>query len=89
MYEWTEEADTAFQDLKVFLAKLPTLMAPILGETIIMYLASSHEAIGSVLLVERNMVQKPIYFFSKILQDAQVNYPPLEKLALSLLLSSR
>ncbi|GJZ99524.1 reverse transcriptase domain-containing protein [Tanacetum coccineum] len=50
--------------------------------------SASQEATGSVLLAERNKVQKPIYFFSKVLQDVQVNIPPLEKLIFALLLSS-
>ncbi|GKA86055.1 retrovirus-related pol polyprotein from transposon TNT 1-94, partial [Tanacetum coccineum] len=50
---------------------------------------TSQEVIGSVLMAERNKVQRSIYFFSKVLRDAQVNYPPLEKLVFALLLSSR
>ena len=89
VYEWTEEVEIAFQDLKVFLNELPTLTASIPGKTLTMYLEASQKAIGSVLLAERDKVQKPIYFFNKILQDAQVNYPLLKKLVFTLLLSSR
>ncbi|XP_071713205.1 uncharacterized protein [Rutidosis leptorrhynchoides] len=77
---WTEEADTAFQDIKQLLKELPTLTAPIAGETLILYLAASTEAISSVLIAERNGIQMPIYFVSKILQQSEVNYPPIEKL---------
>lgn len=38
VYEWTEEAEVAFQDLKVLLNELPTLTALIPGETLTMYL---------------------------------------------------
>ncbi|GKF17796.1 reverse transcriptase domain-containing protein [Tanacetum coccineum] len=78
VFKWTNEAQAAFQDLKIFLTELLTLTALNPSKTRTPYLAASQEAIGSVLLVERNKVQKPIYFFSKLLQDAQANYPPLE-----------
>ena len=41
VYEWTGEAEVAFQNLKVFLTKLPTLTPPIRVETITMYLEAS------------------------------------------------
>ncbi|GKD12202.1 hypothetical protein Tco_1196609, partial [Tanacetum coccineum] len=56
------------KDLKIFLTELPTLTALIPRETLTLYPAASQEAIASVLLEERNMVQKPIHFFSKVIQ---------------------
>ncbi|XP_072066845.1 uncharacterized protein [Arachis hypogaea] len=38
---------------------------------------------------ERNKVQHPIYFVSKTLQYAELNYPRIEKLALALIFSAR
>ncbi|GKE76613.1 reverse transcriptase domain-containing protein [Tanacetum coccineum] len=55
-----------------------------LGETLTLYLAVSYEAISSVLMAEKENMQKRIYFVSKALQGPEVNYPPLEKLALAL-----
>ena len=83
-FRWTHEAELAFQELKQHLQSLPALIVPTLGEMLILYLAVSHETISSVLMAERGSVQKPIYFVSKALQGAEVNYPPLEKLALAL-----
>ncbi|XP_071719554.1 uncharacterized protein [Rutidosis leptorrhynchoides] len=57
-----EEAEAAFQDIKRLLKELPTLTAPIAGETLILYLAVSTEAISSVLIAERKGIQMPIYF---------------------------
>ncbi|XP_071738674.1 uncharacterized protein [Rutidosis leptorrhynchoides] len=81
-FMWTEEAETAFQDVKRLLKELPTLTAPVAGETLILYMAGSAEAISSVLIAERNGVQMPIYFVSKILQQSEINYPSIEKLIL-------
>ncbi|XP_071718719.1 uncharacterized protein [Rutidosis leptorrhynchoides] len=84
-----KEAEKAFQDIKRLLKELPTLTAPIEGETLILYLAASAEAISSVLIAERKGVQMPIYFVSKILQQSEVNYLPIEKLVYALTHTAR
>ncbi|XP_071718932.1 uncharacterized protein [Rutidosis leptorrhynchoides] len=44
--DMTEEAEIAFQDVKRLLKELPTLIAPVAGETLILYMAASAEAIN-------------------------------------------
>ncbi|GJY46758.1 reverse transcriptase domain-containing protein [Tanacetum coccineum] len=63
---------------------LPTLTASIKGEVLIMYLAASTESISAALLAEREERQVPIYFVSRVLQGAKLNYTGLEKLILAL-----
>ncbi|GJS29659.1 reverse transcriptase domain-containing protein [Tanacetum coccineum] len=83
-FQWSIEAEAAFQELKNHLQSLPALTVPKPGETLVLYLAASTEAISEVLLADRGNVQKPIYFVSRALQGAEVNYPSLEKVALAL-----
>ncbi|XP_071699550.1 uncharacterized protein [Rutidosis leptorrhynchoides] len=52
-FVWTEDAEKAFQDMKAFLKVLPTLTAPIQGETLTVYLSTSFEAISSMLITDR------------------------------------
>nr|GEW18862.1 reverse transcriptase domain-containing protein [Tanacetum cinerariifolium] len=73
-FQWTQEAELAFQELKQHLKSLPALTVPTPGETLILYLAVSHETISSVLMAERENVQKPIYFVNKTLQGPKINY---------------
>ncbi|KAJ0493832.1 putative nucleotidyltransferase, Ribonuclease H [Helianthus annuus] len=87
--EWTPEADSAFQELKVCLGSLPTLTAPITGETVTVYLSASHFAISAVLVVHWNQAQIPVYYVSHILKDYETRYPMIEKLALALVHASR
>ncbi|GKD82919.1 reverse transcriptase domain-containing protein [Tanacetum coccineum] len=54
-----------------------------------MYLAASNETIGSVLVAEREGGQMLIYFVSKALHDADLRYPPIEKLAFALYFSTK
>ncbi|GKF81038.1 reverse transcriptase domain-containing protein, partial [Tanacetum coccineum] len=67
-FQWSQEAEEAFQKLKLHLQSLPALTVPIPGETLTLYLAVSHETVSSVLMAERGNIQRPIYFVSKALQ---------------------
>ncbi|GJU96315.1 reverse transcriptase domain-containing protein [Tanacetum coccineum] len=53
-------------------------------ETQYAYLAVAKEAVSAVLLTDRNERQCPVQYMSRMLNDAEKNYSPLEKLALSL-----
>ncbi|XP_071728902.1 uncharacterized protein [Rutidosis leptorrhynchoides] len=75
--------------MKALLKDLSTLIAPIAGETLILYLAVSKEAISSVLVAERGDAQMPIYFISKALSGSELNYLPIEKLIYALVVTSR
>ncbi|XP_071704471.1 uncharacterized protein [Rutidosis leptorrhynchoides] len=75
--------------MKVLLKDLPTLTAPVAGETLILYLAVSKEAVSSVLIAERGDAQMPIYFVSKALSGSELNYLPIEKLVYALVVTAR
>ncbi|XP_071733122.1 uncharacterized protein [Rutidosis leptorrhynchoides] len=74
--------------MKALLKDLPTLTAPIAGETLILYLAVSKEAVSSVLVAERGDIQMPIYFVNKALSGSELNYIPIEKLVYALVITS-
>ena len=57
-------------------------------QPIIVYLATSHEAIGAA-LVQENPEQKLIYFVSRALQNAEISYHLVEKIALTLVYTTR
>ena len=88
-FEWTEECELAFQELKKHLAEPPILSKPITGEVLYLYLATTEHAISAMLVREEDKVQSPVYYISKRLLGAESRYPLMEKLALSLIHSSR
>ncbi|GJR81872.1 reverse transcriptase domain-containing protein [Tanacetum coccineum] len=88
-YRWTEEAEHAFQELKKLILELPTLTTPERKETLFIYLATSREAVSSVLVADRRGKQTPIWYVSRTLHIAERNYAPLEKITLCLLHLSR
>nr|GEW35065.1 reverse transcriptase domain-containing protein [Tanacetum cinerariifolium] len=88
-YRWTENAERAFQEMKKVIVELPLLTTPVKEETLYVYLAAATKAVSVVLLAERKGVQCLIHYVSRTLNEAERNYDPLEKLALSLLHMSR
>jgi len=64
-FEWTEECEELFVQLKQFMAMTLVIQKPIHGQAIMVYLSISEEAISSVLLHETDKEQKPVYFVSR------------------------
>ncbi|XP_021817131.1 uncharacterized protein LOC110759386 [Prunus avium] len=74
--EWTAECDKKFQDLKDYMGRAPLLSKPLPGETLSLYLSVSTTTVSSVL------IRTPE-------KAAESRYPPLEQLALALVVSAR
>jgi hypothetical protein len=76
-FEWTEEADAAFSQLKKLLSTPPVLVTPKEREPLLLYIASIHQAVSTVLVVEQSEegkahgVQRPIYFLSEVLSPSK------------------
>nr|GEX09229.1 putative ribonuclease H-like domain-containing protein [Tanacetum cinerariifolium] len=75
--------------MKKLVQPLPKLTAPRVGETIIMYLATSKENKNAALFAKRSEGKIPIYFVSRVLQGAKLNYLALEKLIFALVHATR
>ena len=54
-----------------------------------MYLAVSEHTVSAILLKNQEGTQRPIYYISKMLVDAETRYLPLEKLTLALVHATR
>jgi hypothetical protein len=53
-FEWTEEADAAFLQLKRVLSTPPVLVAPKEREPLLLCIAATHQVVSTVLVVERS-----------------------------------
>ena len=52
-FEWTEEADKAFQDLKKYLTSPPVMVAPRPRESLVLYLAATPYSASAALVAVR------------------------------------
>ncbi|KAM1333888.1 hypothetical protein ACFX2F_009867 [Malus domestica] len=86
---WTEECAKAFRNLKEYMSKAHLFSKPEVGDTLIIYLLVSASAVSSVLIRNDSGVERPVYYASKALQDAETRYSNIEKLALALVMSAK
>ena len=70
-FEWTNECQETFQDLKVYLTTALLLSPSVLGEELYLYLPVSLHAVSSVLIKEEEKVQKPMYYTSWALRGVK------------------
>jgi hypothetical protein len=94
-FEWREEVDAVFSQLKKVLSTPPVLVAPKEREPLLLYIAATHQVVSMVLVVERSEegkahgVQRPVYFLSKVLSPSKQRYPHYQKLAYNVFITAR
>ncbi|GKV40693.1 hypothetical protein SLEP1_g48304 [Rubroshorea leprosula] len=88
-FQWIDECQQAFDELKQYLASTPLLSKPVDGKCLYLYLGVTEEAVSLVLLREENKNQKPICYVSRVLQGAEQNYLIAEKAAFALVYIAR
>ena len=72
-FEWTDAATAGLEEIKAILATNPILVAPNLGEPMLLYITATHQVVSAVLVVERETdghkfpLQKLVYNVSTVL----------------------
>ncbi|KAK1595177.1 hypothetical protein QYE76_026955 [Lolium multiflorum] len=90
-FQWNEEADRAFENLKRAISTPPILVAPKRKEPLLLYIAATPQVVSTALVVEREEegklhgVQRPVYFISEVLSPSKQRYPQYQKLAESMI----
>jgi hypothetical protein len=85
-FEWTDQADEAFLQLKRMLSTPPVLAAPTDKEPLLLYIAATNRVVSTVIAVERpeagraQPVQRPVYYLSEVLSASKQNYPHYQKM---------
>nr|KYP55242.1 Retrovirus-related Pol polyprotein from transposon 412 family [Cajanus cajan] len=88
-FQWTDQCEKAFQSFKTFLTTPPILQRPNHKADLLLYLVVVESAISAIIVQKHQKVQTPIYFISRVLQDAEKRYQMIEKLALALVTAAR
>ena len=66
-FEWTDECQMAFENLKEYLSSPPLLNLSKPEEELYLYLAVSQAAVSAALVREEDGSQRPVYFTSRAL----------------------
>ena len=88
-FEWSKECVVAFQELKQYLSHPPIMSSPVVDEVLFAYIAVTLYAISFVLIRVDNGIQRPVYYVSKSLNEAEVCYLPLENAILAVVHATR
>ena len=78
-FEWTEECALAFQQLKEYLSQPPIMSSPLTDEVLFFYIAVAPHAMSLVLIRIDNGIQRPVYYVSKSVHEAEIRYLLMEK----------
>lgn len=76
--QWVNNYEKVFQKLKEYLKMAPLLSQPPEG-VLVMYLAIDEEVLATVLVRTGDKQQYPVYYVSKVLKGAELNYKRIEK----------
>ena len=79
----------AFKELKQYLSCPPVLSKPKKEEILYAYLAITDYAVSLVLVRNESGVQRPVYYVSKSLHEAETRYLPLEMAVLAIVHATR
>ena len=79
----------AFQQLKQYLSRPPIMSSPVVDEILFAYIAVAFYFISFVLIRVDSGIQRPIYYVSKSLNEAEVRYLLLERAILAMVHATR
>ncbi|CAM8988403.1 unnamed protein product [Rhodiola kirilowii] len=84
-FVWDDKCHKAFDNIKKYLSTAPVLGAPAPGKPLILYVAAQEKSFGAMCAQETDeRKERPLYYFSRTLVGAKLNYSPIEKICLAL-----
>ncbi|KAG9458335.1 hypothetical protein H6P81_002843 [Aristolochia fimbriata] len=85
-FEWDDACRNAFNSIKAYLTKPPMLVVSIIGKPLLLYIAAQENLVGVFLAQsEENNKEWLLYYLSRTLVGAKVNYMSIEKACLALI----
>ncbi|KAG9442388.1 hypothetical protein H6P81_018242 [Aristolochia fimbriata] len=83
---WDEACRNAFNNIKVYLTKPSVLVAPFVGRPLLLYIAAQERSVGPLLAQgDGDNKEHSLYYLSRTLVGAELNYTPIEKTCLALI----
>ena len=94
-FEWNDQADQAYHELKKMLSTPPVLAAPTEKEPMLLYIAATSRVVSTVIIVQRpeegraQLVQRLVYYLSEVLSTSKQNYPHYQKMCYGVYFASK
>ena len=84
-FEWDEACSNAFAHMKRYLLNPPILGALIPRKPLVLYIATQEKSLGALMVQEnKEGKERALYYLSRTLNGAELNYSPIEKMCLAL-----
>ncbi|KAG9444902.1 hypothetical protein H6P81_016242 [Aristolochia fimbriata] len=84
--DWDESCWNTFNNIKAYLTKPPVLIAPIVDRPLLLYITAQEKSVGALLAqCDENNKERSLYYLSRTLVGAELNYTPIEKTCLELI----
>ncbi|KAA0046253.1 uncharacterized protein E6C27_scaffold284G00560 [Cucumis melo var. makuwa] len=85
VFDWDQSCQNAFDSIKKYLLNPPVLSVPAAGKPLILYIATQETSLGALLAQENDKGKEcALYYLSRTLTGAELNYSPIEKMCLAL-----
>ncbi|KAG9453382.1 hypothetical protein H6P81_006286 [Aristolochia fimbriata] len=85
-FEWDDSCRNAFNNIKAYLTKPPVLVASTVDKPLQLYIAAQEKSVGALLAqCDENNKERSLYYLSRTLVGAELNYSPIEKTCLALI----
>ncbi|KAG9442397.1 hypothetical protein H6P81_018251 [Aristolochia fimbriata] len=85
-FEWDDSCRNAFNNIKAYLTKPLVLVAPIVDKPLLLYIAAQEKSVGDLLAqCDEDNKERSLYYLSRTLVGAELNYTPIEKTCLALI----
>ena len=89
-FVWSSACQQSFEKIQAIMTKLPIVCTLVVGRPLRLYLASNGEAIGALVAQEdKGGTEKPVYYVSWALRNAEKRYLEAERACLALVYASQ
>src|SRR4051812_45993341 len=92
-FTWTQQANSAFHELKKMLATTPILASPVSKEPMLLYVTATNRVVSAVIVVEHEeggkSVQRPVYYLSEVLSVSKQNYPHYQNMTYGVYMAAK
>lgn len=80
-FAWDQACQNAFDEIKRYLVNPPVLTSPIKGKPLLLYITALDGSLGALLAQYNDQgKENALYYLSRTLIGAEVNYSPIEKI---------